>query len=156
AFNLMEGRAVNKQLFNKDGEKYNAWLVLDHEKLNDKGNKEIKKFTENYGYDLEQVLKGKGIKEMADPKAKEDLFRSLKKGNSQQVTVEREGKEQKYFISANPQFKTVDVLDHQMKKIKREELLQPEQKQSNNQKQGKQQKEGLPEKKQSKRNKVGV
>lgn len=162
AFNLMEGRAVNKQLFNKDGEKYNAWLVLDNEKLTDKGNKEIKKFTENYGYDLEQTLKGKGIKEMDDPKTKEDLFRSLKKGNSQQVTVERNNKEQKYFISANPQFKTVDVLDYQMKKIKREELLQPEQKQSNsqkadnNQKQGKQQKEELPAKKQTNKRKMTV
>jgi hypothetical protein len=157
AFNLMEGRAVNKQLFNKDGEKYTAWLVLDNEKLTDKGNKEIKKFTENYGYDLEQTLTGKSIKEMNDPKTKEDLFRSLKKGNSQQITVERDGKEQKYFISANPQFKTVDVLDHQMKKIKREELLQPEQKQGNNQKQAKQQKEELPEKKhQQRRRKMTV
>ena len=153
AFNLMEGRAVNKQLFNKDGEKYTAWLVLDNEKLTDKGNKEIKKFTENYGYDLEQTLTGKGIKEMDDPKTKEDLFRSLKKGNSQQITVERDGKEQKYFISANPQFKTVDVLDHQMKKIKREELLKPDQKQSNSQKQSTTQNE---KKKQSKGNKVGA
>ncbi len=132
AFNLMEGRAVNKQLFNKDGEKYTAWLVLDNEKLTDKGNKEIKRFTENYGFDLELTLNGIGIKEMDDPKTKEDLFRSLKKGNAQQITVERDGQEQRYFISANPQFKTVDVLDHQMKKIKREELLKPDQKQQSN------------------------
>jgi hypothetical protein len=156
AFNLMEGRAVNKQLFNKDGEKYNAWLVLDNEKLTDKGNKEIKKFTENYGYDLEQTLSGKGIKEMNDPKTKEDLFRSLKKGNSQQVTVERDNKEQKYFISANPQYKTVDVLDHQMKKVKREELLHSPQNQSTNQKQTQQQKEDLPEKKHQQRKRKTV
>ena len=43
------------------------------------GNKEIKKFTENYGYDLEPTLERKGIKEMADPKTKEDLFSLLKK-----------------------------------------------------------------------------
>lgn len=54
-------------------------------------------------------------------------MRSLNKGNAQQVTVNRDGFEQKYFIDANPPYKTVDLYDHQMKKIKREELLQPEQ-----------------------------
>ncbi|MCR8561959.1 hypothetical protein KXD93_30170 [Mucilaginibacter sp. BJC16-A38] len=66
--------ATEINLGNKSGGKYHSWLVLDNEKLNDKGNKEIKKFTENYGYDLEQTLKGKGIKEMDDPKTMEDLF----------------------------------------------------------------------------------
>ena len=64
----------------------------------------------------------------------------------QQITVERDGDEKKYYIAASPQFKTVDLYDHQQKKIKREELLQP--KQANNQKANRQQKEGMPEKKQ--------
>ena len=148
AFNLMEGRAVHKQLFNKDGEKYNAWLQLDNENLTQNGSKEIKRFSEGYGFDLESVITGKGIKEMETPEAKQALLKSLGKGNVQQITVERDGAEKKYFISASPQYKTVDLFDHQQKKIKREELLKPEQKQVNNQKQGKQQKEELPEKKQ--------
>lgn len=156
AFNLMEGRAVHKQLFNKDGEKYQAWLQLDGQNLTQNGNKEIKRFNENYGFDLENVLSGKGIKELATTEGAETLYRSLKKGNAQQITVERDGNEKKYFIAASPQFKTVDLYDHQMKKIKREELLKPEQKQAKNQKQGKQQKEGLPVKKQTKGRKIGV
>ncbi|MCR8561949.1 hypothetical protein KXD93_30120 [Mucilaginibacter sp. BJC16-A38] len=162
AFNLMEGRAVHKQLFNKDGEKYQAWLQLDNDNLTQNGNKEIKRFSENYGFKLEDVLAGKGIKELNTPEGTENLFRSLKKGNTQQITVERNGEEKKYFIAASPQFKTVDLFDHQQKKIKREELLNPEQKQSssqkqnNNQKQGKQQKEELPGKKQGSKRKMTV
>lgn len=151
AFNLMEGRAVHKQLYNKDNEKYNAWLQLDNENLTQNGSKEIKRFSEGYGFDLESVISGKGIKEMETPEAKQSLLKSLGKGNMQQITVERDGAEKKYYISASPQFKTVDLFDHQQKKIKREELLSPEQKQANNQKQGKQHKEELPEKKQQSR-----
>lgn len=156
AFNLMEGRAVHKQLFNKDGEKYQAWLQLDDEKLTQNGSKEIKRFNENYGFDVEQVIAGKDIKEMKTAEGQDSLLRSLKKGNAQQITVERDGGEKKYFIAASPQFKTVDLYDHQMKKIKREELLQPKQNQGNNQKQNAQQKEELPGKKQSRKSKLAV
>ena len=156
AFNLMEGRAVYKQLYNKEGEGYHAWLQLDDKNLTQNGNKEIKRFNENYGFDLDSVLKDKGIKELNTPEGTENLFRSLKKGNAQQITVERNGEEKKFFIAASPQFKTVDLYDHQMKKIKREELLKPEEKQTTGKKQSEQQKEDAPAKKQSKKSKMHV
>ncbi|MEB0280714.1 hypothetical protein [Mucilaginibacter sp. 10B2] len=156
AFNLMEGRAVHKQLYNKEGEGYHAWLQLDNNNQTQNGNKEIKRFNENYGFDLNAVLKDKGIKELNTPEGTENLFRSLKKGNAQQVTVEHNGEDKKFFIAASPQFKTVDLYDHQMKKIKREELLKPEQKQTTGKKQGEQQKEHAPAKKQSRKAKVHV
>ena len=156
AFNLMEGRAVYKQLYNKEGEGYHAWLQLDAQNLTQNGNKEIKRFSEGYGFDLDTVLKGKGIKELNTAESTENLYRSLKKGNTQQITVERNGEEKKYFISASPQFKTVDLYDHQMKKIKREELLKPEQKQTTGKKQGEQQKEDAPAKKQTRKTKMHV
>jgi len=59
-------------------------------------------------------------------------------------------------MAANPQFKTVDLYDHQMKKIKREELLQPEQKATKSLKQREQPKEELPKKKQSRKAKLKV
>lgn len=156
AFNLMEGRAVHKQLYNQEGEKYTAWLKLDKENLTEGGNMKFRSWNENYGYKPEEVLAGKGIKELASDQGRENLLRSLRKGNAQQITVDREGTETKYFITANPQFKTVDLYDHQMKKIKREELLKPETSNSKTQKQGTQQKEELPAKKQSKKHKQTV
>lgn len=156
AFNLMEGRAVHKQLYNLEGQKYQAWLMLDDKNLTDNGNKKIKHYHENYGYDIDKVIAGKGIKELEDPKAKEELMYSLKKGNAQQVTVGGQDGDKKYFIAANPQFKTVDLYDHQMKKIKREELLHTDQKPVRNLKQREQQKEDAPTKKQSRKAKVHV
>lgn len=156
AFNLMEGRAVHKQLYNLEGQKYQAWLSLDDKNLTDNGNKKIRHYHDNYGYDIDKVIAGKGIKELEDPKAKEDLMRSLKKGNAQQITVARDGEDKKYFIAANPQFKTVDLFDHQMKKVKREELLQNEQKPSKALKQRDQSAEETPKKKQSRKAKMHV
>jgi hypothetical protein len=156
AFNLMEGRAVYKQLYNKEGEGYHAWLQLDNSKLTENGNKEIKRFNDNYGFDLDAVLKGKGIKELTTPEGTDNLFRSLKKGNTQQISVERNGEDKKYFIAASPQFKTVELYDHQMKKIKREELLKPEQKTGKTQKKGEQKKEDAPAKKQMRKSKIHV
>ncbi|MFA6245347.1 MAG: hypothetical protein WC615_00310 [Mucilaginibacter sp.] len=156
AFNLMEGRAVYKQLYNKEGEGYHAWLQLDNSSEKQNGNKEIKRFNENYGFDLDAVLKDKGIKELTTPEGTENLYRSLRKGNTQQITLERNGEDKKYFIAASPQFKTVDLFDHQMKKIKREELLKPEQQQTTGKKQSEQQKEDAPAKKQSRKAKVHV
>jgi hypothetical protein len=154
AFNLMEGRAVHKQLYNLEGQKYQSWLTLDDKNLTENGNKKIKHYHENYGYDIDKVIAGKGIKELEDPKAKDELMYSLKKGNAQQITVGGEDGDKKYFIAANPQFKTVDLYDHQMKKIKREELLQVEQKPVRNLKQREQQKEDAPVKKQSRKAKM--
>ncbi|MBK0378527.1 hypothetical protein [Mucilaginibacter segetis] len=156
AFNLMEGRAVHKTLFNLEGEKYQAWLTLDDKNLTESGNKRIKHFHENYGYDLEKVIAGKGIKELEEPKTKEDILYSLKKGNMQQITVGSADGDKKFFIAANPQFKTVDLYDHQQKKIKREELLQPAQQTAKSVKQKEQQQEELPAKKQSRKSKLHV
>ncbi len=156
AFNLMEGRAVHKQLYNQEGEKYHAWIKLDKENLTDGGNMKIRSWNDNYGFKPEEVLAGKGIKEMATDQGRDNLLRSLKKGNAQQITVELEGKESKYFIAANPQFKTVDLYDHQMQKIKREELLKPESAVNKTQKQSTQQEEELPGKKQRKTAKQSV
>ncbi|QQL49958.1 hypothetical protein [Mucilaginibacter ginkgonis] len=136
AFNLMDrsdgldGRSVFKQLYNKEGEKYHAWIKLDWKDLTENGNARIKQ----HNFDIEKFLDGKGIKEMNDPKAKEELLKSLKKGNKQQITATKDGKEQKFFIAASPQFKTVNLFDHQMKKIKREELFPSGTKQDNSQK----------------------
>jgi len=156
AFNLMEGRAVHKQLYNKENEKYPAWVQLDKENLTEGGNQRMKTFNENYGYEPEKVLAGLGIKEMDGGKGQEDLMRSLKKGNSQQITVERDGQKEKYFISANPQFKTVDVADQNGKRIKREELLQPGKAKGQGQYQNKGQKKELPEHKPVKKRKLKV
>lgn len=115
AYNLLSGRAVNKDLTNKEGQPYNAWLQLDFTEK-DKNNFKVKQYTPGYGYELEKVFAKYPIKELADAAQKEKLVKSLEKGNLTQVTFTKEGKDEKMFIEANPQYKSLTVYDASMKR----------------------------------------
>lgn len=117
AYNLMEGRAVNKGLTNKEGEAYNAWMQLDFKQSDTNGNFKIKHFHQNYGFDLEAVLAKHPIRELSNADFKKHLVDSLKKGNLQSATFQQNGTEQKQYIEANPQFKTVNIYDSNLKRI---------------------------------------
>ncbi|KAF2334562.1 hypothetical protein [Flavobacterium nitrogenifigens] len=121
AYNLMEGRSVNKDLKNKDGELYNSWIKIDFKQTDEAGNFKLNHYHQNYGYDLEASVAKHSIKELDTPKFKEDLLNSLKKGNLQSVTFVVGGVESKMFIEANPQFKTVKVYDENMQRINHRE-----------------------------------
>jgi len=117
AYNLIEGRAVNKDLKTKDGQVYNAWLKMDFKDADTNGNFKLKQYHQNYGYDLEASLAKLPIKELQYPDTKDSLMASLKKGNVQSVNFVVDNKEQKHFVSANPHFKTVTVFDENMKRV---------------------------------------
>lgn len=117
AYNLMNGRAVNKNLTNKEGQVYNAWLQLDFKQTDGNSNYKIKQFHQNYGYDLEQALAKHPIKELGNGQDKSRLLESLQKGNRQSVTFLHNGAEQKHFIEANPRFKSINVYNGNMQRL---------------------------------------
>lgn len=122
AYNLLEGRSVNKDLKTKEGEVYNVWLKMDFKEAADSnGNFKLNHYHQNYGYDLQASLEKHSIKEMNTPKYKEDLLSSLKKGNLQSVTFVVGGVESKMYVEANPQFKSMNVYDENMKRISNRE-----------------------------------
>lgn len=117
AYNLMEGRSVNKDLTNKEGQVYNAWIQMDFKQSDDNGNFKLKHFHQNYGYDLEAVLSKYPIKEISNEQYMSNLLDSLKKGNLQSATFRVNGVEQKQYIEANPQFKTINIYDSSMQRV---------------------------------------
>ena len=117
AFNLMNGRAVNKDLTSKEGEVYNAWMQMDFKQTDNNGNYKMKHFHQNYGYDLNSILAKHPIKELSNEQDKTRLVESLQKGNRQSVTFIQGGSEQKQFIEANPQFKTINIYDNNMQRL---------------------------------------
>lgn len=117
AYNLMEGRAVNKDLTSREGEVYNAWVSLDFKDTDNNGNFRLNHYHENYGYDLEAAVGKHPIKELDNPSHKEDLLNSLKKGNLQSATFIKDGQEVKQYLEANPQFKTVNVYDAEKNRL---------------------------------------
>lgn len=117
AYNLMNGRSVNKDLTNKEGQIYNAWIKLDMKETDQNGNYKIKQFHQNYGFDLKKALSKHSIKELSNEQDKSALLNSLHKGNRQAVTFIQNGNEQRHFIEANPQFKSVTIYDGNMQRL---------------------------------------
>src|SRR5688572_3374627 len=116
AFNLLSGRAVNKDLVDGNEKPYNAWLKLDFTEKDKNNNYKVNYFHSGYGYDLESTLKKYPIKELNNDEEKSKLIKSLQKGNIQQVTFVRNGKEERMYVDANPQYKSLNVYDSTMQK----------------------------------------
>ncbi len=108
----------------KEDEKYKAWLQLDFKTIDKNGNFEVKKFHQNYGFDLEKTLAKHPIKELAYEVDKGRLIESLQRGNRQSSTIQHEGKEQKIFIEAAPQFKSINLYDSSMKRLNAQTLYE--------------------------------
>jgi len=123
AFNMLDGRAVHKDLVTKDGTEYKAWLQLDFENKTDKGF-EVKQFHENYGYDLKDAVQKFAVSELNAPDKEKALITSLQKGNVQSVTIEKDGESHKMFMEANPQYKNVTLYDSNMKMVAKEAIGQ--------------------------------
>ena len=123
AYNLLEGRAVYKELEDKDGQKYHAWLQIDFEKRDkNNNNHEMKQFHEAYGYDPRQALGKFPIRDMKEPDLADILLSSLQKGNLQAVAFEKDGGAVRMFVEANPQYKTVNLYNSELKRVPKEEL----------------------------------
>ncbi|RTL60107.1 MAG: hypothetical protein EKK37_04495 [Sphingobacteriales bacterium] len=124
AYNLLDGRAVHKDLVTKEGQPYKAWIQLDFEKKDKNNNFEVKQFHENYGYDLKAAVEKFAVAELNDPEKTKALMQSLEKGNVQSVTIEKDGSSHKMFMEADPQFKKVTLYDSNMKMVAKESLDQ--------------------------------
>lgn len=124
AYNLLEGRAVYKELENKEGQKYHAWLQIDFGKRDKSNNHEVKQYHEAYGYDLKEALAKYPIHDMKEPDLRDILLASLQKGNLQAVAFEKEGGAVRMFVEANPQYKSVNVYDSELKRVPKEALQQ--------------------------------
>jgi hypothetical protein len=117
AFNLLNGRAVYKEMVSKEGVHYKAWLQINFKEIDEMGDFKMKQFHENYGFDLRQVLVRFPIKEFGTAESAKFLVRSLERGNRQLVTILHEGREKKIFIEANPQFKTLNFFNPDYSRI---------------------------------------
>ena len=124
AYNLLEGRAVYKELSNKAGEAYHAWIQLDFDKKDKNNNFEVNQYHENYGYDVKAAVSKFAVAELDGGEKEKALIQSLQKGNVQSVTIGKDGNPQKMFIEANPQYKTVKLYDGQMKLQQKEAVEQ--------------------------------
>ncbi len=125
-YNLLDGRAIHKTLTDQKGEKYSAWLQLDFKNVAQTGNYEFKKFHDKYGFDLNETLAKYPVKDLNDERSKQELIRSLERGNLQSATFEMGGREEKLFIAANPEYKTLTAYNPSGQKVSLREMFQKE------------------------------
>lgn len=154
AVNLLSGRAVNKDLTNKEGQVYNAWVQMDFRNTDQAGNYKLKQFHQNYGYDVVEALQKLPIKELSQEPDRQRMIDSLKKGNRHAVTFENEGNQVRRYIEAHPRFKTVRVYDENQNRVSQGKKQGKKQKEKQEQKQ--QQSEGEGEKPAQARRKRGL
>ncbi len=122
AYNLLDGRAVHKDLVTKEGQPYKAWVQLDFNTKDKNNNFEVKQFHENYGFDLKATVEKFPITNLKDHEKEKELMQSLQKGNVQSVSIEKDGNTHKMFIEADPQYKKVNLYDSNMKLVDKESL----------------------------------
>jgi hypothetical protein len=119
AYNLLRGRAVEKELTSKEGMVYKAWLQLDFRHQESNGNYKVQQFHQNYGFDLEQALAKHPIKELGNEQEKSRLLEALRKGNQPAVTfLLGNGSEEKRFIEASPQYKSINIYNENMLRVR--------------------------------------
>ncbi|MCX3265001.1 hypothetical protein [Pedobacter agri] len=116
SFNLLSDRSVNKDVVLKSGEKANLWLKLDFGEKVD-GKFAMKNFGEKYGFDLSATIDRFMIADLEKPGFKDQLMKSLQRGNVHEVSFSKDGREIKGFVAANPQYKTLDFYDAGMKSV---------------------------------------
>ncbi len=122
-YNLLSGRAVEKNLETKEGEKYRAWIQLNFKDTDKHGNFITKQFHQKYGFDLEKSLLALPI-QLANPDDKIRLLESLQRGNRQAVTIQIGGQDRKIFIEAAPQFKSLNFYNTEGKRLQLQSVLQ--------------------------------
>lgn len=130
-YNLLSGRAVQKTLTNKAGEKAEGWVQLDFKELDKQGNYKLRSFYPSYGYDLEKALAQVPFKELERPESKAALMESLQRGNRQAVTMEVDGSSKRFFIEAAPQYKQLNWYDERQIRMKTPSINQSSSKEIN-------------------------
>lgn len=108
AYNLLAGRAIQKE---------GTWIQLDLNDRDSSGNHRIKEFHSGYGYDLQKAIGQLPLNELSNKTETEKVLDSLKQGNRQAVTLTKNGNDHRFYIEANPQFKSLTIYDENSKKI---------------------------------------
>jgi hypothetical protein len=110
--------AVNKNLYNKEGQQYNTWISVDvNGKKDDFNNYPVNTYHENYyqkqPFELKDSLKKLPVpvKELENPQTLERIEKSLKKANLVPVTIMVNGEQTSGTLAVNPKIGRVDLYD---------------------------------------------
>ena len=120
--------AVNKTLYNKEGQQYNTWISLDvNGKKDEYNNYPVNSYHENYykkqPFELSAELKKLPVpvKELENPQTLERIEKSLKKANLVPVTIMVNGEQSSGTLAVNPKIGRVDLYDQNMRLVEKQQ-----------------------------------
>ncbi len=124
-YNLLAGRPVYKDMVNKEGIEYKAWNKINPQKVLPNNNHEVKQYNDNYGFNLENVLRHYSISEMANEKYKKSLMDSVERGNLQKATfVGSDGSTEKLYVSPSITTGSLNVYSLDKKRVELDTLVE--------------------------------
>lgn len=104
-------RVVHKMFYDENKERYGTWLQIDFTKLTESGNHEMKRFHDKYGYNLLEKLDDYAFKQLDSPKQKLVAYNILEQGRELELSPVNQDKYATVVIRANPERKTISILD---------------------------------------------
>ena len=125
AINLLEGRSVKIEFNNpKTEQKETAFVKLDLAKeKNQYGNYDFLSFHQNYGVDTKEIVEKSNLV-FDKPEYKDNVIKSLEKGNVVKVKFELDDKVIEGKAVLNPQYKNLNLYDNDMNRINTNKPIQ--------------------------------
>lgn len=120
AFNLMEGRAVYRELQSKEGEKYNAWVQIKPETLKEDTVK-YQLYNDNYGFDVKAAMNAINENGFYFSFNSDSTINNLKKGNL--VEIHDADHATKLLVAANPGERRLAIFNESGEQLKLSDLV---------------------------------
>ncbi|RBQ12030.1 hypothetical protein [Pedobacter miscanthi] len=117
SYNMLSGRAVNKNVMLKNGKMANLWLKLNFREPLAENGYAIRSYGEHYKFNLAAAIDRFIFPEMEKEGFKNRLMKSLKRGDLQRVSFFIDNKEVHGFITVDPQFETIEFYDHNVEPV---------------------------------------
>lgn len=111
ASNLLSGRSVQQEVKDGQGNIQKSWIKLDFNDKDLEGNHKVKRFLNDFGFDLEKSIDALKINESRLQESKEQLVTALKNGEKKEVVMNVAGKDKVVFIEVNAQMRTFNFYD---------------------------------------------
>lgn len=127
AYKLLSGNALERDVYIKGEngetpEKKKVWFKLSLDVQDAYGNHPLKKFYPEFKFDLSNAIDKYPFKALDEP-GKDAIIKLLKNGNLAQAEMMVGKKAVQVLITANPQFKGLDVFDKNMAIIRQDEIF---------------------------------
>jgi hypothetical protein len=131
AYKLLSGLSFEKDIYVRPkgagveadkSEKVKAWFKLNMDVIDDTGNHPLKLMRPEYGFDLEATLARYPLKGLDKEPQRTEALKNLSNGNYAEASIMSGRKQLPVLIAANPQMKSLELYDLQMREIRNEEI----------------------------------